>query len=76
MSILLHVQPGRFDTSLLRSLTAIQLPIEIVVIDNASTDRTGALLGRTGAIVVRNTQNVGFLAAINPASLAATRCFS
>ena len=49
VSILLPVF-NRADLTLrcLRSLTAIQLPIEIVVIDNASTDRTGALLGRTG----------------------------
>ena len=70
VSVLLPVF-NRADLTLrcLRSLAAIQLPMEIVVIDNASTDLTAALLGRTeGAIVVRNTQNVGFLAAINQAA--------
>ncbi len=70
VSVLLPVF-NRADLTLrcLRSLAAIQLPMEIIVIDNASTDLTAALLGRTtGAMVVRNTQNVGFLAAINQAA--------
>ena len=41
---------------------------ETLILDNASTDATGALLDRIdGATVVRNTSNVGFLTAVNQA---------
>ena len=74
VSVLLPVF-NRADLTLrcLRSLAAIQLPIEIIVIDNASTDLTAALLRQTeGAVVEKNELNVGFLAAINQAASLAT----
>lgn len=43
--------------------------LEVVVVDNASTDETAGLLGRLrGATVVRNDTNTGFLAACNQAA--------
>lgn len=43
-----------------------EVPIEIVIVDNGSTDRTKALLARVrGATVIRNAANVGFLRAVN-----------
>ena len=40
--------------------------VEVVIVDNASTDQTPTLLHRVdGAVVVRNTENRGFLLACN-----------
>ncbi|MDX6424560.1 MAG: hypothetical protein QOI67_2031, partial [Gaiellaceae bacterium] len=51
----------------LRSLAAQdQVRLELVVVDNASSDATTAVLDRLdGATVVRNDENVGFLRACN-----------
>jgi GT2 family glycosyltransferase len=44
------------------------VPSEVIIVDNASQDRTAELLDRiTGACVVRNETNVGFLEAVNQA---------
>lgn len=46
-----------------------ELAFETIVIDNASTDRTSELLDRlTGASVIRNADNEGFLLAVNRAA--------
>ncbi|KAA5604163.1 glycosyltransferase [Roseospira marina] len=53
--------------------TEFGVPLEVVIVNNASTDETGALLERVdGARVIRNTDNVGFLKAVNQAVAAAT----
>jgi predicted O-linked N-acetylglucosamine transferase (SPINDLY family)/GT2 family glycosyltransferase/glycosyltransferase involved in cell wall biosynthesis len=42
---------------------------ETIIVDNASSDETGALLDRIhGATIIRNTENVGFLQAVNQAA--------
>lgn len=44
-------------------------PVEVVIVDNASSDRTPALLDAVkGARIIRNTENVGFLLAVNQAA--------
>jgi GT2 family glycosyltransferase/glycosyltransferase involved in cell wall biosynthesis len=49
------------------------IPIEVVIADNASSDRTNELLAQTeGAIVQRNDSNLGFLLAVNKAVQEAT----
>ncbi|MFY8107037.1 MAG: glycosyltransferase family 2 protein, partial [Elstera sp.] len=53
--------------------TETTIPIEVVIADNASSDRTGELLTRIeGATVQRNDSNLGFLLAVNKAVQAAT----
>jgi len=54
----------------LRSLqTAIDLPAEVIIVDNASTDQTNELLSRVdGARFIRNTENVQFLRGVNQAA--------
>jgi hypothetical protein len=54
----------------LRSLSEERgVPLEVVVVDNASTDRTSDLLSRiVGAKIVRHAENVGFLRAVNEAA--------
>jgi GT2 family glycosyltransferase len=48
------------------------IPLEVVVIDNASTDRTTELLDRVdGVRVIRNDRNEGFLKAVNQGVAAA-----
>lgn len=43
--------------------------LEVVIVDNASSDRTRELLGSVeGARIVENTENVGFLLAVNQAA--------
>ena len=63
--VVLH---NRADLTLrcLRALRTTMLPLEIVVVDNHSTDDTPRLLDRLdGVVVVKNATNVGFLAAVN-----------
>ena len=50
----------------LRSLTSTDIPFEVVLVDNASTDSTGDLLDRIeNAVAVRQTTNVGFGPGVN-----------
>src|SRR5262249_55570905 len=51
----------------LRSLTrALDVPCEVIIIDNASIDQTSALLSRIdGAKIVRNPHNLHFLRGVN-----------
>lgn len=56
----------------LRSIAEQRVPLEVVVVDNASTDATGVLLERApGARVIRSRTNDGFLLGVNRA---ARRC--
>ncbi len=48
-----------------------QSPYEIIVVDNASADGTGAWARRAGARVIRNKTNLGFAKAINQGMTAA-----
>jgi len=53
----------------LRSLACTRIPIEVVIVDNGSTDETTALLALIdGAVVIRNAENIGFLCAVNQAA--------
>lgn len=46
-----------------------ETPVEVIIVDNASSDRTPALLAAIkGARIVRNKENVGFLLAVNQAA--------
>jgi GT2 family glycosyltransferase/glycosyltransferase involved in cell wall biosynthesis len=57
----------------LRSLLEQALPVELVVVDNASSDETARLLSRVdGATIIRSSENVGFLRGSNLAAAAAT----
>jgi GT2 family glycosyltransferase len=57
--------------SIAETLSATDFGVEVVIVDNASTDLTGALLGRTeNATVIANGTNLHFLRAVN---FAATR---
>jgi GT2 family glycosyltransferase len=57
----------------LRSLAAIREPkLEIIIVDNASTDDTAALLmSLSGATIIHNSENVHFLEGTNQAARAA-----
>ena len=47
--------------------------LEIIVLDNASTDKTSALLSRiSGARIINNEENVGFLRAVKQGASVAT----
>ncbi len=51
---------------LLSIVETVDLPIEIIIVDNASTDDTQDLLARIeGARIIRNDENVGFVKAVN-----------
>lgn len=53
----------------LRSLQQQGVPFELIVVDNASSDRTGELLKRLdGVEIIRNDHNAGFVEAVNQAA--------
>lgn len=54
----------------LRAISAkVDIPAEVVIVDNASSDRTSALLDRLdGARIIRNSENRHFLNAVNQAA--------
>lgn len=46
--------------------SVIDVPTEIVIVDNGSTDRTGDLIERVGNVsILRNSSNLGFIKACN-----------
>ncbi len=60
----------------LKSLQSCTLPLEIILVDNASTDATGTLLSRVfGATCIRNTTNLHFLRACNQGAKQASGTF-
>jgi GT2 family glycosyltransferase/glycosyltransferase involved in cell wall biosynthesis len=71
--ILVLYNRAEYTCQCLESLRAnADVPYEVVIVDNASSDLTGELLGRLdGVRVLRNAQNEGFLRACNRAAAAA-----
>jgi GT2 family glycosyltransferase len=67
--ILVLFNQAELTLQCLRSLTfALDRPCEVIVVDNASSDLTGALLERLdGARIVRNPDNRHFVRAVNQA---------
>ncbi|CCG41159.1 glycosyltransferase [Magnetospirillum molischianum] len=64
--IVLYNQAGLSLRALVALADQQQENIETIIVDNASTDETPAMLARvSGAIVLRNDDNVGFLLAAN-----------
>jgi GT2 family glycosyltransferase len=57
----------------LRSLATCSMPLEVVLVDNASSDRTAALLGLVrNAVIVRHPTNEGFSSGVNAGAIAAS----
>src|SRR5262249_52883945 len=53
----------------LQALARERVPFELLLVDNASTDETTAVLERiSGAEVLRQRENIGFLRAVNEAA--------
>jgi GT2 family glycosyltransferase len=67
--LVLHNQAA-FTLACVRSLAGEgEVPCEVVVVDNGSTDRTKELLSRLeGAGVISNPENLGFISAVNQAA--------
>ena len=64
--VLVLFNRAAFTLRCLRSLAGSTLPLEVVIVDNASSDDTAALLERVdGSVVLRNGRNEGFLAGVN-----------
>jgi GT2 family glycosyltransferase/glycosyltransferase involved in cell wall biosynthesis len=64
--ILVTHNQGALTIRCLKSLQAVTVPIEVVIVDNASTDATPRLFERLdGATVIRHSKNEGFLRAAN-----------
>jgi GT2 family glycosyltransferase len=60
----------------LRALRQARIPLELVIVDNGSTDQTDDLLERIDGVTVRRNQsNLGFPAAINQGAAAARGTF-
>lgn len=68
--ILVLYNRAELTLACLRSLMAnCTLSCEYIIVDNASTDLTGELLSRiSGAVVIRNRENEGFIRACNHAA--------
>lgn len=68
--ILVLYNKAEYTYQCLETLKAnVDVPCEIIIVDNNSTDRTGDLLGRLDNVVVsRNEENLGFLKACNQAA--------
>ncbi|HEY8612576.1 MAG TPA: rhamnan synthesis F family protein, partial [Roseomonas sp.] len=59
--------------SIAETLSGGDVGVEVVILDNGSTDRTGALLDRIeGATIIRSPTNLHFLKGVNQAARSAT----
>ncbi len=75
-SIIVNYNAGGFLRSCVDSLLNCPLAIEIIVVDNASTDGSlDALLGLPGLRIIQSPTNMGFAAACNTGTRAATAPF-
>jgi GT2 family glycosyltransferase len=65
--VVVNWNSGEFLEKCLVSLERLEAPVEIVVIDNASTDGSLGFLDRAGSrmLVLRNSRNMGFAAGCN-----------
>jgi GT2 family glycosyltransferase len=72
-TIIVNYNAGGFLRGCVDSLLKCLLEIEIIVVDNASTDRSlEAVLGLPGLRIINNPSNMGFAAACNTGARAAT----
>jgi GT2 family glycosyltransferase len=74
--IIVNYNAGGFLCDCVDSLLNCPLEIEIIVVDNASTDGSlAALLGVANVRIIKNPTNMGFAAACNTGTCAATAPF-
>ena len=68
--ILVLFNRAELTLACLRSITESQtLPLEVIIVDNASSDETTRLLNLLqGARIIRNSENVNFLLGVNQAA--------
>jgi GT2 family glycosyltransferase len=75
-TIIVNYNAGQFLRGCVESLRACPLDIDIIVVDNASTDGSlDALQGLPRVQIIRNSVNLGFASACNSGARAATTPF-
>lgn len=78
--VIVTFESGREIGSCLRHLRAVPAPLEVIVVDNASTDGTRTeiereLEGFARTLFVRNRENLGFAVAVNQGLAGSTGAF-
>jgi GT2 family glycosyltransferase len=75
-TIIVNYNAGKLLRSCVDSLLNSPLEVEIIVVDNASSDGSlEALLGLPGVQIIKNPRNLGFAAACNQGALVASAPF-